>query len=93
MPSTEKLYMTTALNLAAEKLGKDDEYLQALTQGKDVESFVNSAVDGTKLYDVDVRKALVEGGEAAVAASTDPMIVAARRTDPLVREYAALAAR
>ena len=85
--STEKLYMTTALNLAAEKLGKDDEYLQALTQGKDVESFVNSAVDGTKLYDVDVRKALVEGGGAAVAASTDPMIVAARRTDPLVREY------
>ena len=85
--STEKLYMKTALNLAAEKLGKDDEYLQALTQGKDIESFVDGAVDGSKLYDVDVRKALVDGGEAAVAASTDPMIVAARRTDPLAREY------
>ncbi len=85
--STEKLYMKTALNLAAEKLGKDDEYLQALTQGKDIESFVDGVVDGSKLYDVDVRKALVDGGEAAVAASTDPMIVAARRTDPLAREY------
>jgi Peptidase S46 len=85
--STEKLYMKTALNLAAEKLGKDDEYLQTLTQGKDTEAFVNAVVDGSKLYDVDVRKALVDGGEAAVEASTDPMIVAARRTDPLAREY------
>jgi len=79
--------MKTALKLAAEKLGKDDEYLQALTHGKDIDSFVDSAVDGTKLYDVGFRKSLVEGGEAAVAGSTDPMIVAARRTDPLVREY------
>jgi hypothetical protein len=79
--------MKTALNLAAEKLGKDDEYLQTLTQGKAVDGFVDSVVDGTKLYDVSARKALVEGGEAAVAASTDPMIVAARRLDPLAREY------
>jgi hypothetical protein len=86
-PSTEKLWMKTALNLAAEKLGKDDEYLQTLTQGKAVDGFVDSVVDGTKLYDVSARKALVEGGEAAVAASTDPMIVAARRLDPLAREY------
>ena len=86
-PETEKLYMSTALNLAAEKLGKDDEYLKALTEGKDIESFVNSVVDGTKLYDPEFRKSLIEGSEAAVAASTDPMIKAARRTDPLSREY------
>jgi len=85
--STEKLYMTTALNLAAEKLGMNDEYLVKLLQGSDVNTFVNSVVDGTKLSDVAVRKALLDGGEAAVAASTDPMIVAARRTDPLAREY------
>jgi len=86
-PSTEKLYMTTALDLAEEKLGKKDEYLQALLQGKDVNTFVNFVIDGTKLADVAVRKALLDGGEAAVAASTDPMIAAARRTDPLAREY------
>jgi hypothetical protein len=86
-PSTEKLYMTTALNLAAEKLGKNDEYLVALLQGSDVNTFVNSVVDGTKLSDVSVRKALLDGGETAVAASTDPMMAAARRTDPLAREY------
>jgi hypothetical protein len=86
-PSTEKLFMTTALNLAAEKLGKNDEYLVKLLDGSDITTFVNSVIDGTKLSDVAVRKALLDGGEAAVAASTDPMIVAARRTDPLAREY------
>ncbi len=86
-PSTEKLWMKTAVSLATEKLGKNDEYLKVLTQGEAVDGFVESVVDGTKLYDVSVRKALVEGGEAAVAASTDPMIAAARRTDPVEREF------
>ena len=85
-PSTEKLFMTNALKLAQEKLGKDDAYVQAILQGGDVEPTVNSLIDGTKLADPAVRKALLDGGEAAVAASTDPMIVAARRVDPIVRE-------
>jgi Peptidase S46 len=84
--ATEKLYMTTALNLAVEKLGKDDPYVQALLQGASVDTTVNSLIDGTKLGDVATRQALLDGGEAAIAASTDPMIVAARRVDPISRE-------
>jgi hypothetical protein len=84
--ATEKLYMTNALKLGEEKLGKDDAYIQAILQGGDVDQTVNSLIDGTKLADPAVRKSLIDGGEAAVAASTDPMIMAARRTDPLVRE-------
>jgi hypothetical protein len=84
-PSTEKLYMKTALNLAKEKLGGDDAYLQAIAQGGDIDKAVDALVDGTKLYDPAVRKSLLDGGEAAVAASTDPMIVAARRADPVWR--------
>ena len=83
---TEKLYMTSALKLGEEKLGKDDAYIQAVLQGGDVDQAVNSLIDGTKLGDVAFRKSLIDGGEAAVAASTDPMIVAARRVDPIVRE-------
>ena len=83
--STEKLFMDSALKLAGEKLGKDDAYVQAIVQGRDVDETVNSLVDGTKLTDPAARKALLDGGEATVAASTDPMIEAARRVDPIVR--------
>jgi hypothetical protein len=85
-PSTEKLYMAAALKLGQEKLGQKDAYVQAILQGGDVDKTVNALVDGSKLADPAVRKALIEGGEVAVAASTDPMIVAARRVDPIVRE-------
>jgi hypothetical protein len=84
--ATEKLFMASALRLGQEKLGKGDAYVQAILQGGDVDTTVNALVDGTKLADPAFRKSLVDGGEAAVAASTDPMIMAARRVDPIVRE-------
>ena len=83
--ATEKVYMSSALELAEEKLGKDDAYVQAILQGGDTDAVVNSLVDGTKLADPAFRKTLIDGGESAVAASTDPMIEAARRVDPIVR--------
>jgi hypothetical protein len=85
-PSTEKLFMAAALKLCQEKLGKNDAFAQALLQGGDVDATVNALVDGTKMADPAFRKSLLDGGEAAVAASTDPMIVAARRVDPILRE-------
>jgi hypothetical protein len=83
--STEKLFMSSALKLGEEKLGPNDPYIQAVLHGGDVDQTVDALVDGTKLGDVAFRKSLLDGGEAAVAASTDPMIVAARRVDPIVR--------
>jgi Peptidase S46 len=83
--SVDKLYMSTALNLAKEKLGANDEYLQAIVQGGDIDKTIDALVDGTKLGDTAFRKSLLDGGEAAVAASTDPMIMAARRVDPVWR--------
>lgn len=85
-PSTEKLFMISALRQAQQKLGENDAYVQAIVRGGDVDRVVNSLVDGTRLADPSVRKALLDGGEAAVEASSDPMIVAARRVDPVVRE-------
>jgi Peptidase S46 len=83
---TEKLFMKAALNLGQEKLGRDDVYLQAVIHGGAVDSTVDSLIDGTKLNDVAVRKQLMDGGETAIAASTDPMIQTARRVDPILRE-------
>jgi hypothetical protein len=90
-PSTEKLYMAAALKLGQEKLGKNDAFAQAILEGGDVDATVNALVDGTQLAGPDMqkavafRKSLLDGGEAAVASSADPMIVAARRVDPIVR--------
>jgi hypothetical protein len=84
-PDVEKMFMKTSMNLAVEHLGANDEFVQALLQGGDVNKTVDAMVDGTKLADPKVRQALIDGGEAAVAASTDPMIVAARRFDPIWR--------
>ena len=84
-PSVEKMFMKNALNLAKEQLGADDAYLQAIVQGGDIDKTVDTLVDGTKLADPAFRKSLLDGGEAAVAASNDPMIAAARRADPVWR--------
>jgi hypothetical protein len=81
----EKLLIGSALKIAADKLGANDPYVQAFTQGGDIDKVVDGLVDGTKLSDPAFRKALIDGGEAAVAASNDPMILAARRVDPLIR--------
>ena len=85
-PATEKLFLATGLKLGVEKLGNKDAFLQAILQGGDVDSAVAALVDGTKLADPAFRKSLIESGEADVAASTDPMIVTARRLNPVVRE-------
>jgi hypothetical protein len=84
-PDVEKMFMKTSLDLAVQQLGANDEFVQAITQGGDVNTTVDAMVDGTKLADPKERKALIDGGEAAIAASTDPMIVAARRIDPISR--------
>jgi hypothetical protein len=83
--ASEKANMSAALKLATEKLGANDEWLQAILQGGGVDKTVAALVDGTKLGDAAFRKSLIDGGEAAVAASTDPMIVAAHRVDPISR--------
>jgi hypothetical protein len=77
--------MANALKLATEKLGANDAYVHAILQGGDVDQTVASLVDGTGLADPAFRKKLLDGGEEAVAASNDPMIVAARRVDPVWR--------
>ncbi len=84
-PSTEKLFFTNALKLATEKLGANDPYVKAIVQRGDIDRTVAILVDGTKLRDPAFRKSLLDGGVAAVEASTDPMIAAARRFDPVWR--------
>ena len=72
--------------LAAERLGASHPFLKTVLAGKTPAEAARAVVDATKLDDPEVRKALVAGGRKAVEASTDPMIVLARKIDPLQRE-------
>jgi hypothetical protein len=85
-PQMEIARMTGALQLDIEEAGKDDPFVKAVLNGKSPAEVATALVNGTKLADPAVRKKLIEGGEAAVAASTDPMIVLARKLDPMRRE-------
>jgi hypothetical protein len=78
--------ITGALQLDLQEMGAADPFLKIVLGSKTPAQVAWELVNGTKLDDPAVRKQLVEGGEAAVAASTDPMIVLARRLDPMRRE-------
>ncbi|MGO9275695.1 MAG: S46 family peptidase [Terriglobia bacterium] len=85
-PQMEEAVMTDRLELSRQELGDDDPFIKAVLDGRPPAEVVKELIEGTKLADPAVRKALVEGGDAAVEASNDPMIALARRIVPQIRE-------
>ena len=85
-PAMEIARMTGALEADLAELGPHDPFLKIVLDGRSPKDAASALVNGTKLADPAVRRRLVEGGEAAVAASTDAMIVLQRKLDPLRRE-------
>ncbi len=86
-PGMEEATLAGSLSLGLEKLGKNDPFISAALNGRTPDEVAKQLISGTKLADPALRKQLIEGGEAAVAQSTDPLIVFARQLDPLVREH------
>ncbi|MGA7413505.1 MAG: S46 family peptidase [Bryobacteraceae bacterium] len=86
-PGLEEATLAGSLSLGLEKLGKDDPFISTALNGRSPDEVAKQLIAGTKLADPALRKQLVEGGEAAVAQSTDPLIVFARQLDPIVREH------
>src|SRR6266851_897825 len=85
-PAFEIARMTGSLEQALQELGPEDPFVKIVLNGRSPNDAATEIVSGTKLADPEVRKKLVEGGEAAVAASTDPMIVLQRNLDAIRRE-------
>ncbi len=85
-PAMEIARMTGALEADVAALGPNDPFLKIVLNGRSPKEAATELVNGTKMADPAYRKQLVEGGEAAVEASTDPMIVLQRKLDPLRRE-------
>ncbi len=79
--------ISSALSYMMETFGAEDPYVQKALGGMSPKGRAEALVRGTKLKDVAVRKQLNEGGTAAIAASTDPMIKLAVDLDPESRKW------
>ena len=80
-PWLDRLYLEWSLSKAREYLGADDPETKLLLGKESPEGLAARLVASTKLGDPAYRKRLWDGGKAAVDASTDPMIVYARKID------------
>src|SRR6185369_16298285 len=81
----DRMTMEWSLSKAREYLGADDPQTKLLLGKESPEGLAARLVGGTKLADPAVRKALWDGGQAAIDASTDPMIRIARLVDTEAR--------
>jgi len=85
-PEFEEALLTQSLQDSLDQLGPNDPFVMAVLDGRQPAEVAAQTVRGTKLKDPAFRKSLVEGGAAALAASTDPMIVLGRKADPYFRD-------
>jgi len=89
-PWVDQLKLEFYLSKAREYLGPDDADVKLLLGRESPEAMAARLVAGTKLRDPAYRRALWNGGQAAINASTDPMIRLARRLDARDRQMIAL---
>ena len=85
-PEQEVFLFTKGLEEAVAELRDAHPFVKAMVGGSSPAAVAKNAVSGSKLQDPEVRKALLAGGKQALDASLDPMILLARKLDPLDRD-------
>jgi hypothetical protein len=88
-PDMEEAVLAAWLEEARKTLGPDDPFVRAALEGQTPAEAARKAVAGTKLADVNVRRALLDAGPEAIAKSDDPLLALARRVEPVYRELRA----
>jgi hypothetical protein len=81
----QTLNLEFALAQARRDLGADDPLVRKMLGSESPAQLAQRLVSGTHLDDPAVRKALYDGGQAAITASTDPMVRFAASIDPDLR--------
>ena len=89
-PWVDQLKLEFLLSKAREYLGPDDPDTKLILGRESPEGLAARLVAGTHLGDPAYRRSLWQGGQAAIDASTDPMIVLARKLDVRDRQIIAL---
>jgi hypothetical protein len=82
-PDQDREMLQAWLTQASKDLPLSDPYLSTFLAGRSPEVAAEAAVNGTKLADSTYRVSLLQGGSAAVASSKDPLIVLARKLNPI----------
>ena len=85
-PELEIETLTWSLSKLREALGPDDASVRRIFGQRSPREIATETVKGSKLTDVAVRKSLMEGGQTAIDASSDPMIALAKLVDPIARK-------
>jgi hypothetical protein len=85
----DAVVLAAQLQDALDVLGPDHPFVSAALGGPSPQAVADELTRTTRLSEVPFRKELVEGGRSAVEASTDPLIVWARKLDPQYRELRA----
>jgi hypothetical protein len=85
-PEMDRALLASWLDEGLSALGPEHPYIKLVLGGRQPADVAREVIAGTKTADPAIRKALVEGGRPAVDTSTDPLIVLARRLEPLFRE-------
>ena len=88
-PDLEEAILAAWFEEAQKTLGADDPFVRAALEGQTPAEAARKVVAGTKLADVNVRRALLEGGPDAITKSGDPLLALARRVEPVYRELRA----
>jgi hypothetical protein len=84
-PELEQVTLTFGMERMREYLGPDFPLVQSLLKEDSPDSLAKALIGATKLADPAVRKALYDGGQAAIDASQDPLIRLAKAIDPQAR--------
>lgn len=85
-PGVERARLTASLAFMAERLGASHPMVTQVLAGRSPAERAAELVAATRMGDAEVRKQLLAGGAAAVAASTDPFLEVARLVEPRSRE-------
>ncbi len=79
--------MSSALKQMSPESASMSPWVKAVLNGRTPQQAATELITGSKLAeDPAVRKALVDGGQAAIDASTDSLVVMALKIDPIRRE-------
>lgn len=86
----ETVKMADALARFVEKRGGDDSWSIKVLAGQSPRDRAAELVTGSQLHDVEVRKQLAAGGQAAIDSSTDPFIRLVKTMEPEYRRLRAI---